>query len=521
MSLIKSTAVVGMMTMLSRVLGLIRDMVIARIFGAGVATDAFFVAFKIPNFLRRLFAEGAFSQAFVPVLGEVKAQQGQAEVKTLIQYTAGTLGGILLLLSILAALAAPLLVSVFATGFLLKYPDKFDLTVELLRVTFPYILFISLTALASGILNTYGRFAGPAFTPVLLNLSLIACALWMAPYMSEPVMALGWGVFIAGVVQLAFQLPFLMQLRVLSRPRWGWRNTGVRRIIRLMLPGIVGSSAMQINLLLDTVIASFLVTGSVTWLYFSDRLMELPLGVFGIAIATVILPRLSQQHATADPEAFSRTLDWALRWVVLIMTPAMLALVVLAGPILSTLFQHGQFGPHDVQMARISLICLAFGLLGFTLVKVLAPGYYARQDTRTPVRIALIAMAVNMICNLAFVVPMVKLGYAAPHAGLALATTVSSFVNAGLLLRGLKRQSIFQLHGGWWLLTLRVFVASTLLVSLLWYMSGPLSGWLQASTWTRVTDLSILVISGVAVYFLSLFLTGWRPGMLWHPQSDS
>ncbi|MFO7602328.1 MAG: murein biosynthesis integral membrane protein MurJ [Gammaproteobacteria bacterium] len=517
MGLLRSTATVGAMTLFSRVLGLLRDMVMARMFGSSVATDAFLVAFKIPNFLRRLFAEGAFSQAFVPVLTEYREQREVEEVRSLIRNVAGTLGLVLLVVSILAMLFAPAVTSVFATGFLLQYPDKFELTYELLRITFPYILFISLTALAAGVLNSYGRFAVPAFTPVLLNISLIAAALWWSPYFAEPITAMAWGVFIAGVAQLLFQLFYVARLGLLRWPRLNWRDTGVRRIGRLMLPGIIGSSAMQINLLFDVLIASFLVTGSVTWLYFADRMIELPLGVFGIALATVILPSLSSAHAQGNPQAFSRTLDWALRLAVVIALPAAVGLGVLATPIMSTLFQYGDFTGHDVQMAAWSLLAYSFGLLGFILVKILAPGYFARQDTRTPVKIGLIAMLVNMVCNVIFVLLLLQFDFEGPHAGLALATTISSFVNAMLLLRGLRGQQIYRPQPGWRRLLLQV-VAATLVMGLaLHLVASSASWWLAGSAGERVLQLAGLIPLGVLAYALVLYLSGVRPAQLSRP----
>jgi putative peptidoglycan lipid II flippase len=517
MSLLKSTAVVSGMTLLSRILGLLRDMVFTRIFGADAVTDAFLVAFKIPNFLRRLFAEGAFSQAFVPVLTEYKTRTDKADVQDLAAHVAGTLAGILFGLTVVAVLAAPLLVMVFAPGFI-GQEAKFDLTAAMLRVTFPYILFISLTAFAAGILNSYGRFAIPAFTPVLLNLSLIAAALWGAPLMAEPITALAWGVFIAGVVQLAFQLPAVARLGLLRRPRWGWRHSGVRKILKLMLPGIFGSSVMQINLLLDTVIASFLVSGSVTWLYLSDRMMELPLGVFGIALATVILPNLSEKFAQVDTKAFSHMLDWALRWVLIIGAPAALGLAILAGPILATLFMYGDFDAQDVQMAQFSLWAYSFGLLGFTLVKVLAPGYFARQDTKTPVKVGVIAMVANMGLNIVFVVTLLHLAIPGAHAGLALATSLSAFLNAGLLLRGLLRQQVYQPDHGWRRLFGQVFLACIVMCGVLWWLAGDLGHWLQADTWQRITDLALVVPVGVGVYFVVLWLSGVRLADLHKPR---
>ena len=513
MSLLKSTAIVSAMTTLSRVLGLLRDMVFARVFGAAAGTDAFFIAFKIPNFLRRLFAEGAFSQAFVPVLSEYKAQRHEAEVRELVRHTAGTLLVVLFVLSVVAVLAAPLLVMVFAPGFI-GDPGRFELTADMLRVTFPYLLFISLTALAGSVLNSFGRFAVPAFTPVLLNLVLIAAALWAAPLFARPVMALAWGVFIAGLAQLLFQLPFLHRLGLLRWPCWGGANDGVRRIGRLMLPAIFGSSVAQVNLLFDTIIASFLAAGSVSWLYYSDRLVEFPLGVFGIALATVILPSLSQRHAEADPRAFAATLDWALRWVLLIGTPAMLGLALLAGPLLVTLFNYGEFDAQDVAMSRLSLTAYSLGLLGFIAVKVLAPGYFARQDTRTPVRIGVIAMLSNMLLNVFFVVPMVLLGIPGPHSGLALATACSAFLNAGLLYRGLRRDGVLQHGPGWGRLFLQVALACVAMGGLLGWGLADLETWQARDTLARVGWLVGWVAAGMGLYVAVLLGVGVRPRQL-------
>lgn len=516
MGLLKSTAVVSGMTLVSRIFGLLRDMVFAYVFKVGGATDAFFIAFKIPNFLRRLFAEGAFSQAFVPVLAEYKVQRPPDETAELVSRVAGTLGGILLLLSVVVVLAMPVFVLLIAWGYI-GNEAQLDLTARLLRITFPYILFISLTALAGGILNTYGRFAVPAFTPVLLNLSLIGAALWLAPYFGEPVMALAWGVFFAGVAQLALQLPFLARLGLLRWPRWGWRDAGVRRIMRLMLPGIVGSSAMQINLLFDIMIATFLAEGSISWLYYSDRLMEFPLGVLGIALATVILPNLSEKFARAEPAAFSQMLDWALRWVWIIGLPAAVGLGVLAGPILATLFYRGAFSPHDVQMATYSLFAYAFGLLGFMLVKVLVPGYFARQDTKTPVRISLIAMAANMVFNVIAVLLLLWADFPGPHMGLAVATALSSFLNAALLWRGLRRGGILTPGTGWGRLLGQGLLAAAGMAALLWWLAGSLDSWLAAATLERVLRLLMVVPAGAATYFGLLWLSGVRLGQLRRP----
>ncbi len=503
MTLLRSTAVVSGMTSVSRVLGFIRDVVIASIIGASGGADAFFVAFKIPNFLRRLFAEGAFSQAFVPVLSEYKNQRDHEAVQALVDRTTGTLGAVLFGVSLFAVIAAPLLVMIFAPGFI-QTTDRFELTVALLRITFPYLLFISLTALAGGVLNSYGRFAVPALTPVFLNLSLIAAAIFLAPMLEQPALALAWGVFLGGLIQLGFQLPFLYRLGLLPRPRFGLADAGVRRILKLMGPAIFGVSVSQVNLLLDTLIASFLVTGSVSWLYYSDRLVEFPLGVFSIALATVILPGLSQEHARGSSREFSCMLDWALRWVVLIATPAALALVLLAGPILTTLFQYGAFQGHDVEMASRSLMAYALGLLGFSFIKVLAPGFYARQDTRTPVRIGVIAMLTNMILNLLLVFPLA-------HAGLALATSLAAFVNAGLLLRILRQKGIYRPRPGWGLLLLRVSLAVLAMGTVLYWGPKGMEVWLGRDALTRGLWLGVWIGAGGGIYLLCLPLFGLRP----------
>jgi putative peptidoglycan lipid II flippase len=506
--LLRSTARVGSNTLLSRILGFVRDIVLANFFGASVspAADAFFVAFRIPNLMRRLFAEGAFSQAFVPVLSEYRTKHSHEEIRDLAAHVGGTLGGVLLLVSCVGVLAAPVLVMIFAPGFV-GDAQKYALTVDMLRVTFPYILFISLTAFAGGILNTYGRFGVPAFTPVLLNLSLIAAAVVAAPYFERPVMALAWGVLVAGVVQLAFQLPFLRRLGLLIRPRLRGSHEGVKRIVRLIVPALFGVSVAQVNLLVDTLIASFLVTGSVSWLYYSDRMVEFPLGVFGVALGTVILPSLSQRHTEGSAEAFSDTLDWALRLTLVIAVPAAVGLALLAGPVLATLFQHGEFGAHDVRMAARSLVAFSIGLLGFVLVKVLAPGFFARQDVRTPVRIAAIAMVSNIALNAAFVFPLA-------HAGLALATSLSAYINAGLLYRGLRTAGMHRPRPGWRGFALRVGAANLAMAVVLLVGRGELALWLHAGLAERVGRLALLIGGGGLVYLLALAAMGLRPRAL-------
>lgn len=499
--LLRSSGLVGVMTLISRILGLVRDMVIARYFGAGAGADAFFIAFKIPNFLRRLFAEGAFAQSFVPVLSEYRQNRGQGAVKDLVNAVAGSLGFVLLVITALAVLGSPAITAVFAPGFV-DDPVRFELASEMLRLTFPYLLLISLTAFAGGILNSYDQFAVPAITPVLLNLSLISAAIFLAPYMSEPIVALAWGVLIAGALQLLFQLPFLMKLGLMPRPRIDYRHEGVSKILRLMAPAIFGVSVSQINLLLDTVLASFLQTGSVSWLYYSDRLAELPLGVFAVAIGTVILPNLSRSHAAQSPERFARTLDWAVRAVLLIALPAAVALVLLAVPLLATLFDYGEVTDRDILMSAQSLRAYSLGLVAFMLIKVLAPGFFARQDTRTPVKIGIIAMVANMVLNLALILPLA-------HAGLALATALSAWLNALLLWRGLKKDDVYRFSPGWGRFLLQLLGANAVMAGvILWLNSG--NEWLAATGAARTQAMTLLVVSGVLAYGSALFAFGVR-----------
>ena len=506
--LLKNTAIVGSMTLVSRVLGLVRDMVLARWFGANASMDAFFVAFKIPNFLRRLFAEGAFSQAFVPIISEYREQRDHASVQQLVNRVGGTLLGVLSLLCVIGVLASPVLVTIFAPGFLYRDPAQFELAALMLRLTFPYILFVSLVAFAAGILNTYGRFAAASFVSVWLNVVLIGAAILVSPHLAQPELALAGGVFVAGVVQVLFLLPSLKRVGLFPKPEWGRQDEGVRRIMKLMLPGIIGSSVAQINLLFDTLIASFLVAGSVSWLYYSDRLVEFPLGVFAIALSTVILPSLSRSHANDSAEEFSHTVDWGLRMVLLIGIPSAVGLFLLARPMLVTLFNYGDFGAADVNMAGLSLMAYATGLPAFMLVKVLAPAFYSRKDTTTPVRIAVAALITNMVLNLLFVVPMVMLEIPGPHAGLALATSLAAWVNAGLLFHLLKKKRVYRPEPGWQRFFLQTTFAATVLGSVLILGMSPLQDWLEWSAWSRVAGLLLWVVAGAGSYFIALLISG-------------
>ncbi len=417
---------------------------------------------------------------------------------------AGTLGGILLLITAIVVVAAPLIAYPIAYGFT-SDPEKFSLFVEMFRISFPYLFLISMTAFSGAILNSYDRFAIPALTPALLNISLIASALLLSPYFNRPEVALAWGVMVAGICQLLFQLPFLAKMKLLPRPVIGRRHEGVKRIITLMIPALFGVSVSQINLLLDTFIASLLVSGSVSWLYFSDRLVELPLGIFGIAIATVVLPSLSRRHAEKSTEDFATLLDWAFRLVLLIAVPASLALIVLAQPLIITLFQNENFTVNDVMQVTTSLRAYALGLLPFMAIKIFAPGYYSRQDTSTPVRIGIIAMTVNMVLNivLVFVLDMA-------HTGLALATSLAAFVNAILLFKGLHVKKIFWFQPGWGRFCVQLLLANAVMMSFVVLYAGDWQSWLDLNDWTRVTQILILCVGGVLLYGLVLFLSGVR-----------
>ncbi len=501
--------------MLSRILGLLRDIVLARVIGAEALADAFFIAFKIPNFFRRLFSEGAFSQAFVPVLGEYRERGGQFLVRELVSRVFGNLGLILLLLSLAVVVFSPVVTGIFAPSWYFDFPEKFSATASMLRITFPYLFFISLTGFAAGILNTYDRFAVPAFTPMLLNITLISAALFAAPWFEEPTLALAWGVLCAGAIQFAFQLPFLKQIHMLPMPMVDWQHSGVKKILSLMAPAIFGVSVSQINLLLDTILATFLPTGSVSWLYYSDRLAQLPLGVFGVAIATVILPNLSRYHAMNSKDSYSLTIDWAIKMVLLLAVPAAAALMLLAYPVLTTLFLYGDvMTAHDMQMAALSLRAYALGLVGFMLIKVLAPGFFARQDMVTPVRFGIIAMAANMVMNLLFVVPLHFSGNPG-HVGLALATSLAACVNAALLYFGLRRDEVLKNFDEVSSFFQRLLAALFLMIAVV-YVSAVFLGamdaavWQRFEWWQRLLRLCAVCGCGLLMYVSALFLLGFR-----------
>ncbi|HCI52096.1 MAG TPA: murein biosynthesis integral membrane protein MurJ [Gallionella sp.] len=503
MNLLRSLATISGLTLVSRILAFARDILIARVFGAGMATDAFFVAFKLPNLLRRLFAEGAFSQAFVPIFGEYRNRRGHEETRRLVDHVATMLAIILFIVTGIGIIAAPVLVYVSAPGFV-QDAEKFQLTVQLLRFTSPYIFFISLVAVAAAILNTYNKFWVPAFAPILLNICFIGGALWLAPYCNPPVMALAWSVFIAGIVQLAFQVPFLKKIDMLPSFRFDWKDEGMRRVLRQMGPAIFGVSIAQISLIINTIFASFLVAGSVSWLYYADRLMEFPAGMLGAALGTILLPSLSKCHASQDTVEYSKLLDWGLRLTFMLAVPSALALGMIAVPLLSTFFQRGAFLASDVLMTSHALVGYSIGLIGMILVKILAPGFYARQDIKTPVKIGIVTLIATQVMNALFI------GWIA-HAGLALSIALGACLNSAILFYFLRKNGIYQPEPGWFMYFAKVGVAVTALALTLWFGMGTQESWLTGGGWERITRLAVLVTGGVVVYFTVLAVLGFRP----------
>lgn len=513
MALWRSTIIVSAMTMLSRVLGLVRDIVLLNVFGAGKDFDTFVVAFRIPNFFRRLFAEGAFSQAFIPVLTEYKTSKTHAEVQILISRVFGCLLTAMSLLTFVAMVAAPAIIYLYAPGFH-NDPEKFDLAVDMFRLTIPYLMFMSLTAFASSILNSYGSFASPAFSPVLLNIAMIAGAWWLTPFMAEPIMALGWAVVVAGVLQLAIQIPELWKKNLLIPPKVDFKHEGVDRILKLMLPALFGVSVTQINLLLNTIWASFMQDGSVSWLYSAERMTELPLGLIGVAIGTVILPSLSARHAEQDQAKFKSMIDWAAKIIMLVGIPASIALFMLSTPIIQALFQRGEFTLEDTHMTALALQCMSAGVISFMLIKVFAPGFYAQQDTKTPVRVGLMAVAANAILNVVFIGFFKLIDWHAEHMALALASSGSALVNAGMLYFYLHKRNIYRFGTHWKKLGFQFLVANITMIAALAYALTWYQG--DIAQWMRIAEVVGLCVLGVAAYVIGLLITGFRPRHLKH-----
>jgi putative peptidoglycan lipid II flippase len=499
-SLLRSTSLVSLMTFISRILGFARDMVLAFFFGTQPGMDAFFVAFRIPNFMRRLFAEGAFSQAFVPVLAEYQKTSTVDEVRLFLARIGGSLGFVLSIVTLIGIIATPLIVYLFAPGFGAD-SHRTLLATEMLRLTFPFLMFVSLTAMCGATLNTYGYFGVPAFTPVLLNICMILAALYLSPHLSQPVVGLAWGVLIAGVVQFLFQLPFLHHHQLLIKPQLVFHDEGVKKVMRLMVPALFGVSIAQLNLMVDSIFASFLREGSVSWLYYTDRLTDFPLGVFGVAIATVILPHLSRRNAANHVTQFSRSLDWGLRLLLLIGLPSGLGLAFFSMPLIATSFAYGHFIASDVLQTQKSLITLSLGVPAFMMVKVLASGFYARQNIKTPVKVGAIAMVVNTILCACFI------KYLA-HAGLTLASTLAGYLNCALLLILLLRRGIFKPSKGWWRFLAQLLVANTTLSCYLWLSVGSLEYWMSKSLSIRAGLILLHVFVAMVIYLIMLRISG-------------
>ncbi|MDM2933570.1 murein biosynthesis integral membrane protein MurJ [Citrobacter sp. Cu233] len=502
MNLLKSLAAVSSMTMFSRVLGFARDAIVARIFGAGMATDAFFVAFKLPNLLRRIFAEGAFSQAFVPILAEYKSKQGEDATRVFVAYVSGLLTLALAVVTVAGMLAAPWVIMVTAPGFA-DTADKFTLTTQLLRITFPYILLISLASLAGAILNTWNRFSIPAFAPTFLNISMIGFALFAAPYFHPPVLALAWAVTVGGVLQLVYQLPHLKKIGMLVLPRVNFRDEGAMRVVKQMGPAILGVSVSQVSMIINTIFASFLASGSVSWMYYADRLMEFPSGVLGVALGTILLPSLSKSFSSGNHDEYCRLMDWGLRLCFLLALPSAVALGILAKPLTVSLFQYGKFTAFDAAMTQRALVAYSVGLIGIIIVKVLAPGFYSRQDIKTPVKIAIVTLILTQVMNLAFIGPL-------KHAGLSLSIGLAACLNASLLYWQLRKQKIFTPQPGWaWFVTrlvISVLVMSAALVGMLYIMPD----WSQGTMVWRVMRLMAVVVVGIVAYFAALAMLGFK-----------
>lgn len=504
MNLLGALAKVGSLTMVSRILGFVRDTIIARTFGAGTATDAFFVAFKLPNLLRRIFAEGAFAQAFVPILAEYKETRSPEATQAFVRHVAGMLSFVLVIVTALGILAAPWVIVANAPGFINK-PDKVQLSIDLLRVVFPYIFLISLSSFVGSILNSYHKFGIPAFTPTFLNISFIVFSLFFVPYFNPPIMALAWAVVVGGVLQLVFQLPWLAKLGFLKMPKLSFKDAAVNRVLKQMAPAILSVSVAQISLFINTIYASFLQSGSVSWIYFADRLMELPSGVLGVALGTILLPTLSKYATSQDTEQFSDLLDWGLRLCMLLALPAAVGLAMLAFPLVATLFMYRKFTLYSAQMTEQALVAYSLGLIGMIMIKVLAPGFYARQNIKTPVKIAIFTLICTQLMNLAFISPL-------KHVGLSLSIGLGSCLNAGLLFYLLRKNGIYHPRKGWPVFLVKITISLVVMGGGLWLAQYYLPfEWVHVGSFKRAGQLCVLIALGGGLYFVSLVALGFRP----------
>lgn len=513
--LFRSTVVFGGMTLLSRLAGFARDVLQATLFGASGLVDAFTVAYQVPNYLRRIFAEGSFASAFVPVLSALRQKGDPLALRSFVDHVAGALCAVLLVVTGLGMLAAPWIAAVMAPGFAAE-PGKLELTGRMLRIVFPYLFFVSMTAFAGAVLNSFQRFALPALTPVLHNLAVIAAMLFLAGHLQLPILSLAWGVLAAGALQMAVLWPALRRVGLFPRLRLDFSHPGVRKVAALMVPTLFSASVAQLNLIVGTVFASLLAEGSRAYLYYSDRLVELPLGLFGVALGTVILPHLSRRHADTDAKGFRESLDWGLRTVLLGAVPAALGLLALAEPLTVTIYQRGEFDAGDAAMTALSLSAMSLAIPAFMLTKVLAPAFYARQDTRTPMRAAVVTVFLNVALIAAIVTPLWWHGVRGAHAGIALATGLAGIGNALLLWRAVRRQGLWQASAGWGRLLLRIVLAGAVMVAVLLALRCWAGDWRQLHGVWRWLWLAGAIALGAASYAAVLLALGWRPRELRH-----
>ena len=505
--LLNSTIIVSSMTLISRIFGMLRDIIFARFFGVSVIMDAFIVANRIPNMLRRFFGEGAFNQGFVPVISSYKENKNHKEVKVLVDSVAGTLGLILFIVSLIGVIFSPIFISIVAPGFIGE-DGRFDLSALMLKFTFPYLMFISLTAFSGSLLNTYGKFAVPAITPVILNIVLIIFVVVISPKLNEPGMSLAYGVFFAGLIQLFFQLPFLSKINLIPRPRWNYHHEGIKRITNLMGPALFGSSVSQVNILVSGIIASLIGTGKISLLYYSDRIMELPLSLFGIAIATVTLPYLSRLYSRNLIDKFSDALYWSIKIALIFIIPASVGIFILAEPIIAVIYFGGAFDQIDVRLTSLSLSIFSIGLIGFSFVKILSPAYFAREDTKTPVKIGIICVAINLILGSGFVFYLQKINFEATHVGLASSISIAALMNAGLLFLGLKRNKILNNFKTSKIFFIKLCLANIVMLAFLVYTKQSLIWWLAMHAMERAIWLLMIILASMFLYFVTLSILG-------------
>ncbi|MDC3386243.1 murein biosynthesis integral membrane protein MurJ [Gammaproteobacteria bacterium] len=512
---LRNTLIVSSFTMISRIFGYIRDAAIfIFISNSSGALDAFFVAFRIPNFFRRIFGEGALSTAYVPVLSDYKNNAKGNDAKEFINSSITYLCLILLIISIVGVAITPILIYLIAPGFVYAESGQYELSYSLLRITFPFMFFICLTAVLSSILNCYEKFSMPAFTPVIVNITLILSILFFSDNFDEPVYALAWGLIFGGFIQVVFLLYPLIKMGLFPKISFNKKHPGIKKIKELMLPMILGSSVTQINLIFDTIIASFLITGSIGWLYMSDRFIELPLALFGISIATVLLPKLSEYYNKSDCRSYNATFNWGLKIGIIISLPTSIGLILLAEPILITLLQYREFSVHDVNMTAIGMIAFAIGLPGMIGAKILITNFYSRKNTKYPVRAAVIAVICNFLLNIIFVIYLIKSEFDGAHAGLALATSISAYINFFLLFKTALKTKIIEIDLSIKKIFIKSMIASIIMATFILYFDLNLNTWINLNLVGRLSNLFFIITSSIILYLVLLVMFGIFPKKL-------